>query len=84
MVSIDDTDFEELLALLPQENIPADPADGRQVVENFLVPVVRAGHMVVELRRPLGGSWVVTILTLSTHVPLVLTLAVIWRAGSRI
>jgi len=43
---IDDTDFEEILALLPQENIPADPTEARQAVENFV-------DLVELLMRPL-------------------------------
>jgi hypothetical protein len=33
---IDDTDFEEILALLPQENLPSDPTEARHAVENFV------------------------------------------------
>ena len=43
---IDDTDFEEILALLPQEDIPADPVEARQAVENFV-------ELVELLMRPL-------------------------------
>lgn len=43
---IDDTDFEEILALLPQESIPADSTQARQAVENFV-------DLVELLMRPL-------------------------------
>jgi len=43
---IDDTDFEEILALLGPENIPADPVEARQAVENFV-------DLVELLMRPL-------------------------------
>ena len=33
---IDDTDLEEILALLPRESISADPTEARQAVENFV------------------------------------------------
>ncbi|HUX65790.1 MAG TPA: hypothetical protein VMV42_01460, partial [archaeon] len=35
-MKIDDTDFEEILALLPKGSIPADPTQARQAVENFV------------------------------------------------
>jgi len=35
-MGIDDTDFEEILALLPKENIPADPVEARHAVEQFV------------------------------------------------
>jgi hypothetical protein len=43
---IDDTDFEEILALLPKQSIPADPTEARQAVENFV-------DLVELLMRPL-------------------------------
>lgn len=51
---IEDTDFEEILALFNQEDIPADPTEARQAVENFV-------DLVELLMRPLplppaGGS----------------------------
>ena len=53
-MKIDDVDFEETLALLPKESIPADPTQARQAVENFV-------DLVELLMRPLplppaGGS----------------------------
>ena len=33
---IDDEDYEEILALLPDENIPSAPTEARQAVENFV------------------------------------------------
>jgi hypothetical protein len=45
-MQIDDTNFEEILALLPQESIPSDPVKARQVVENFV-------DLVEFLMRPL-------------------------------
>lgn len=33
---IDDSDYEELLALFPKESIPADPTEARQAIENFI------------------------------------------------
>ncbi len=53
-MKIDDTDFEELLALLGPENVPEDPLEARQAVENFV-------DLVELLMRPLplpptGGS----------------------------
>lgn len=44
---IDDTDFEEILALLPQENVPSDPIEARQTVEGFV-------DLVELLARPLS------------------------------
>lgn len=51
---IDDEDYEELLGLFGSENIPADPTEARQVIENFV-------DLVELLMRPLplppaGGS----------------------------
>ena len=43
---IDDEDFEEMLALLPKENVPADPLEARQAIENFV-------DLVELLMRPL-------------------------------
>ena len=43
---LDDTNFEEILALLPKESIPADPTEARQAVENFV-------DLVELLMRPL-------------------------------
>ena len=45
-MGIDDTDFQELLALLPKESIPADPAEARREIENFV-------NLVELLMRPL-------------------------------
>lgn len=45
-MGIDDTDFEEILALLPKENIPVDPVEARQAVENFV-------ELIALLVRPL-------------------------------
>jgi hypothetical protein len=45
-MKIDDPDFEEILALLPKENIPSDPVEARQAVENFV-------DLVELLMRPL-------------------------------
>ena len=45
-MKIDDVDFEEMLALLPKESIPADPTQARQAVENFV-------DLVELLMRPL-------------------------------
>ena len=33
---IDDTDFEELLALLKHEDVPFDLSEARQAIENFV------------------------------------------------
>lgn len=35
-MSIDETDFEELLPLLQDENAPSAPTEARQAVENFV------------------------------------------------
>lgn len=35
-MKIDDTDFEEILALLNHEDVPSDQAEARQAVENFV------------------------------------------------
>lgn len=43
---IDDSDYEELLALLGPENVPSDPMEARQAVENFV-------DLVELLMRPL-------------------------------
>ena len=43
---IDERDFEEILALLPKENIPADPTEALQAIENFV-------DLVELLMRPL-------------------------------
>lgn len=53
-MKIDDEDFEELLALFGPENVPEDPLEARQVIENFV-------DLVELLMRPLplppaGGS----------------------------
>lgn len=45
-MKIDDSDFEEILALLPKESIPTDPTEARQAVENFV-------DLVELLMRPL-------------------------------
>ncbi len=45
-MQIDDTDFKEILELLPQENLPSDPAEARRAVENFV-------DLVELLMRPL-------------------------------
>lgn len=43
---IDDSDFKEILALLNHENVPSDPTEARQAVENFV-------DLVELLMRPL-------------------------------
>jgi len=43
---IDDSDFDEILALLNHENVPPDPTEARQAVENFV-------DLVEFLMRPL-------------------------------
>jgi len=53
-MKIDDADFEELLALFGPENVPEDPVEARQAIENFV-------DLVELLMRPLplppaGGS----------------------------
>lgn len=45
-MKIDDPDFEEIFALFLKENIPADPAEARQAVENSV-------DLVELLMRPL-------------------------------
>lgn len=45
-MKIDDSDFEEILALLPKESIPDDPTEARKAVENFV-------DLVELLMRPL-------------------------------
>lgn len=53
-MKIDDTDFEELVAILGPDNVPEDPLEARQAVEIFV-------ELVALLMRPLplpppGGS----------------------------
>ncbi len=43
---IDDTDYEEILALLDHKSVPFDPTEARQAVENFV-------DLVELLMRPL-------------------------------
>ena len=45
-MKIGDSDFEEIRALFPQEDIPADPTEARQAIENFV-------DLVELLMRPL-------------------------------
>ena len=53
---IDDTDFEEILALLGHENIPTDPLEARQGVENF-VDLVELLMKPLPLPPPGGSSF---------------------------
>ena len=62
-MSIDDTDFEELLALLNHGDVPSDPTEDRQAVENFVdlvellmrpLPLPPAGA--TSIKQPSSGS----------------------------